>query len=435
MSEPTSSSPAPSSAPSVAQNRAGFWAAVRGLRGGHLLAVVVALLCIAVAWLWWRSSADIAYTQRELTRRVAESDARSVAATQTAQDAANRLVDALKQVAVLEAKLEDSQSQQYALEQMYQELSRNRDEIQLADIEQAIAAAAQQLQLTGNVQAALLTLQNADARLARINKAQFLGVRRALARDIDRLKALPSADISGMAVKIDQAVTLIDGMPALIDEKPAPMAAPKPHAGENKAHAPAAEAAPAGNSWWRDLLDRLNRELRGLVRIREVGSPDALLLAPNQAYFARENLKLRLLNARLQLIGRNEAGFRSDLQAGLDWIGRYFEPAAKQTQQVQALLRQLQAVQVSVELPNLSDSLNAVREFKPGSGAFVPALPNASRTAPAATTAPGPRPAATVPVPVGAAPQTPPSAARAPAAQAPAAPAGAPAVPNAKPAH
>ena len=423
MSDSTPSTPP---AQTVAQTRPGFWAALRGLRGAHVLGVAVVLLGVAVAWLWWRSSSDIAFTQRELTRRVTESDARSVAATQTAQEASNRLVDALKQVAVVESKLEESQSQQYALEQMYQELSRNRDEIQLADIEQAITAAAQQLQLTGNVPAALLALQNADARLARINKPQFLGVRRAIARDIDRLKALPSTDVSGMAVKLDQAIAMVDAMPALIDEKPAPVAARKPKAAEKPGAAPT-EAPP---TWWRELLDRLGTEMRGLVRIREVGSPDALLLSPTQAYFARENLKLRLLNARLQLIGRNEAGFRSDLQAALDWIGRYFEPQAKQTLAAQALLRQLQAAQVSVELPSLSDSLNTVRDFKPGPGAPAPVLPRAAapaataaRTAPAAaptSTGAAANPAAKAASPAAAA--NTPAAPSAPAATAPKAP-------------
>ena len=37
------------------------------------------------------------------------------------------------------------------------------------------------------------------------------------------------------------------------------------------------------------------------------GAP-TLMLSPSQAYFLRENLKLRLLNARLALLSRNEVG-------------------------------------------------------------------------------------------------------------------------------
>ena len=62
----------------------------------------------------------------------------------------------------LEAKLAESQSQQIALEALYQELSRNRDEWGYAEIEQSLLIANQQLQLAGNVKAALIALQNAD---------------------------------------------------------------------------------------------------------------------------------------------------------------------------------------------------------------------------------------------------------------------------------
>ena len=88
-------------------------------------------------------------------------------------------------------RLEDQA--QLALEALYQDLSRNRDEWQLAEIEQVLAIASQQLQLAGNVRAALLALQLAEARLARADRPQFVPVRRALARDIERLRATPAA--------------------------------------------------------------------------------------------------------------------------------------------------------------------------------------------------------------------------------------------------
>ena len=88
------------------------------------------------------------------------------------------------------------------------------------------------------------------------------------------------------------------------------------------------------------------------------------MLSPTQAYYVRENLKLRLLNARLALLARNEAAFRSDLNAAQDAITRYFDTRARQTQTTQALLRQVQASNLSIEMPTLAESLNAVRNYK-----------------------------------------------------------------------
>jgi uroporphyrin-3 C-methyltransferase/uroporphyrinogen III methyltransferase/synthase len=104
-------------------------------------------------------------------------------------------------------------------------------------------------------------------------------------------------------------------------------------------------------------------QLRQLVRIRNVQNPDALLLSPSQGYFAKENVKLRLLNARLALLSRSETPFRSDMIAAQDEIARYFDTRSKQTQTVQALLRQIQNSNVSIEMPSLAESLNAVRNF------------------------------------------------------------------------
>ena len=114
-----------------------------------------------------------------------------------------RCARAQARIAQLEARLAESQSQQLALEALYQDLSRNRDEWQLAEIEQVLAIASQQLQLAGNVRAALLALQLAEARLARADRPQFVPVRRALARDIERLRALPAVDLPAMSVRLD----------------------------------------------------------------------------------------------------------------------------------------------------------------------------------------------------------------------------------------
>ena len=105
-------------------------------------------------------------------------------------------------------------------------------------------------------------------------------------------------------------------------------------------------------------------EVRQLIRVRSVDVPDALLLSPTQAYYARENLKLRLLNARLALLSRNESAFRSDLIASQESITRYFDTRARQTQTAQTLLRQVQGSNLAIELPTLSESLNAVRNYK-----------------------------------------------------------------------
>ena len=316
-----------------------------------LLMLIALALAVGVASLFWLDARSrIGATQEELARRLRdiEHDAREARAVSRLSQEAVR--EAQVKVAQLEARLAESQSQQLALEALYQDLSRNRDEWQLAEIEQVLAIASQQLQLAGNVRAALLALQLAEARLAKADRPQFVPVRRALTRDIERLKALPVLDIPAMSARIDNLVAQVDELPLAFEEKTAA-------ARENPPAAPE-------RGFWARMWSEVWGEVKQLVTVRRVGSSEPPLLAPPQAYFVRENLRLRLLNGRLSLLVRDEAGYREDLRAAQAWIQRYFDPRSKQTADALAQLKQLSSATISFEMPNISESLDAVRGFK-----------------------------------------------------------------------
>ena len=152
--------------------------------------VVVAVLALLVAgWQAYDTRTRLSGTQKELARRLSASEAavaKNQGLVQAGQEQVGRLQDKVDE---LENRLAESQSQQAALEKLYQDLARGREEWVLAEIEQGITLAAQQLQLAGNVQGAVLVLQAADARLAASNRPQFISLRKVLLRDLDRLQA------------------------------------------------------------------------------------------------------------------------------------------------------------------------------------------------------------------------------------------------------
>jgi uroporphyrin-3 C-methyltransferase/uroporphyrinogen III methyltransferase/synthase len=330
--------------------------------------VILAVLVVAQ---WWSAREQVGELRLELAHRLQQGDLTNAEAKMTAKEAQDATRDLQTKVGVLESKQVESQSQQLALEQLYQDLSKNRDDWALAEIEQVLSTASQQLQLAGNVPGALIALQNADRSLSRSDKPQFIIIRRAIAKDIDRLKALPLLDTTGITLRLDSLISEVDGMPLLSDEKPSlPASQPKPVRRADP-KAPVATGRGRDSQWsatledkWQSWSDEMWGEVRQLIRVRTVDTPDALLLSPTQAYYARENLKLRLLNARLALLSRNEGAFRSDLIAAQDEIGKYFDTRAKQTQVAQALLKQVQGSNLSIDMPTLAESLNAVRNYK-----------------------------------------------------------------------
>jgi uroporphyrin-3 C-methyltransferase/uroporphyrinogen III methyltransferase/synthase len=337
------------------------------------LKAVIGTLALLLALQWWNARTDVTELRREVAQRLQSGEQTN---SQT-KLIASRVDDELKvlqgKVAVLEAKQIESQGQQLALEQLYQDLAKNRDEWALAEIEQVLSTASQQLQLAGNIRGALIALQNADTRLSRADRPQFIAVRRAIARDIDNLKSLPNIDLTGIALRLDTLVAEIDSMPLLSDEKPAVLAPPPK---TRLATVPASGAAgvvdtsvmqdwrSAWLDYWHRWTSDLWHDIRDLVRVRVVSSPEALLLSPGEAFFARENLKLRLLNARIALLSRNDAAFRSDLIEADRALVRYFDTRARQTKAGREQIRQLQESVLNIEMPTLSHSLNAVRQSR-----------------------------------------------------------------------
>ena len=342
------------------------------------LTIAVVVLGILLAAQTWSSHNQMRNLREEMARRLQKGDIVNTETGALARSVQETAKELQIKVGLLESRQTEAQSQQLALEQLYQDLSKNRDEWALAEIEQVLSTASQQLQLAGNVPGALIALQNADRSLSRSDKPQFITIRRAIAKDLDKLKALPSVDSVGLALRLDNVMAQVDTLPMLADEKPTLPAAP-----EKKTRAAAkpavaardgkAAAAPAeeGSPWlhqaqdvWNSWSSEMWTDVRQLIRVRSVDTPDALMLSPSQAYFLRENLKLRLLNARMALLSRNETAFRSDLIAAQEALNKYFDTRAKTTQTVQALLRQVQGSNLAIEMPTLADSLNAVRNYK-----------------------------------------------------------------------
>jgi len=337
--------------------------------------VAIIALAVLLALQTWSTHTRFNRLREDVAKTLQKDNASNAETAQLVRETQETAKELQVKVGVLESRQAESQSQQAALEQMYQDISKNRDEWALSEIEQVLSTASQQLQLAGNVQGALIALQNADRSLSRSDKPQFITIRRAIARDIDKLKSLPQVDQAGIALRLDNVIGQIDNLPLLADEKPAEPIAPAranlaAKAGRNAA--PGSAAVPAEQptlgrrmlDTWRNWSHEMWDDMRQLIRVRTVDTPDALMLSPGESYFVRENLKLRLLNARLALLSRNEGTFRDDLTSAQQTLARYFDTKARSTQAALALLRQVQANNVTIEVPDLSESLNAVRNYK-----------------------------------------------------------------------
>ncbi|MEO6291208.1 MAG: uroporphyrinogen-III C-methyltransferase [Burkholderiaceae bacterium] len=338
-----------------------------------LVIAALAMSLLASAYLWRKLTG----IQEHLARQSADATTVSVEARAVAKNAQDVARDAAAKAAFNETRLGEVALQRGQLDELMQSLSRSRDENLVVDIESALRLAQQQAQLTGSVEPLLAALKTADLRLTRAAQPRLNGVRRALANDTDRIKAATVTDIPTLLGKLDELTRLVGDLPVInavgpvdadASPAPAPMADkpgvattdPKKSRADEAAVKTAASWQAIGASWWHTGWSAVRTELLKLVRVSRIEHPEAVLLSPEQTFFLRENLKLKLLNARLGLLSRQVASAKADLASVNTDIRKYADPTAKSSQVVFTLMQQVQTQLGTMAIPGLDESLSAL---------------------------------------------------------------------------
>ncbi|WP_321814351.1 MULTISPECIES: fused uroporphyrinogen-III synthase HemD/membrane protein HemX [unclassified Paraburkholderia] len=335
----------------------------RGGAGSAILWLVIVLVAGGAGAGGYALNRKLDRMDAALAQRQQAADQQTSALRARADQAVTSAQQIDKQMAQLEGKIADAQNSQQALAQQYADLAKNRDDWTLAEVGQMLSSASEQLQMTGNTQLALFALQSADTRLAASDSPQALAVRKAIAQDTDKLKAAPSTDLAGLAIKLDTALAAIDKLP-LAGEAIVAHTKPEAATPTDVAKTAAATGEPRWKAWLDTFVSGIGQQIASLVQVRRIDNADAMLASPDQGYFVRENVKLRLLSARLSLLSRNEATLKSDLAAADAALAHYFDSASKETQNVRDLLKQVDAGSAAVALPTLDESLKAIQQYK-----------------------------------------------------------------------
>jgi uroporphyrin-3 C-methyltransferase len=336
---------------------------------------VLAALSVAALALAWNTQQRVRTAELELVKRQQDAGTQSAEARALARQAEASARESAARLALLEARVAESALQRTQLEELIQSLARSRDENVLADIDAALRVAMQQSAITGSVEPLAAALRQAEERLARYPQPRLERVRRAVLLDIDRVKAAAQVDLPTLTLRLDEAMRLVDDLPlvAAVDRRPgraearATAAAAVAAAGAASGAASGVGAGGKAASWprWigensRTMLLQAWGEVRSLVQVSRIDDPDAALLTPEQAFFVRENVKLRLLNARLALLGRQYDIAQADLRDAQSMIDRYFDRGSRRVGVASEQVRQLAAQARQVALPRPDATLAAL---------------------------------------------------------------------------
>ena len=342
-----------------------------GLRLALGAASAVAVVALVSSVLLWQKISTI---QEQLARQSADASTQSIEARTVARQAQEQVTEAAARLTVAETRLGDMAVQRSQIDELLHSLSRSRDENLVVDLESALRMAQQQAQLTGSMQPLIAALQSAQQRIERAAQPHLAPVQRAIAQDLLHLRQASVTDTAGLLARLDDLVRQVDDLPVLnavaqaaeAQRMKALMRTQATSAGgAGGAGSSAADTGLAsGTAWWRSALQTswevVRDEARGLVRVGRIDQPEAVLLAPEQTFFLRENLKLKLLNARLGVLARQFEAARSDLAGATAALNKYFDPSSRRTQNAATLLQQAQASMKDAELPRLDDTLAAL---------------------------------------------------------------------------
>ena len=347
--------------------------------------VILSVAVAGVGWQAWQASKRVQSLEKELVRRQQDSQGQATEARVLAKQAEELSREAAARATLLETRLTEIALQRSQVEDLIKNLSLSRDENLVFDIESSLRVATQQAALTGSAEPLIVAMQSADERLARAKQPRLDNIRRALAKDLDRARATRVADINTLAIRLDEAARLVDEVPLLSQPDTGPTgptaARTSPPAKDrgapaNKPTAAASAASPETDTGWRSAVigwgkgaaETVWSETRSLVRLTRIAQPEAMLIAPDQAFFLRENVKLRLLNARLALMSRQATQAAADLRQIERVLPRYFDVQSRKTQLLQTMVTEAIAQSQLTQVPRPDDTLAALATIAAAAG-------------------------------------------------------------------
>ena len=345
-----------------------------------LTAVVVAALTGGAVW----------YLQQSTHKKISAFEEQlnvAVYTAKTAQDDStamvNQLRDQRRRLSQLEQEVAAQHEANHDLQQAFQNLTDAGSQVALLnDIEHLVSMAQQQLSLGGSVANAIISLETAQARLARADRPSLAALQQTINGDIQKLRAVQLPDIASLSTQLDELNHLLDQAVFIAPELTASTSSPKALTSSDEdlqttsqATQPnteeAASSASTEGSWWQrsadwagDWLQRAwlatRSELTSLVKVQHVEDASALLLSSEQLSQVREQLRARVSAARLALMTHQDSVWDAELSAVETILSRRFDRQSPKTQAALQAVQALKKTAIIAKLPDINNSLVGV---------------------------------------------------------------------------
>lgn len=239
-----------------------------------------------------------------------------------------------------------------AMAEMKDQIGTSSEDWLLAEAEYLLRLANQRAAMEGDVAGAIGLFKAADQIIRDAEGIVAFELRSAIANDIASLEAVASTDVQGIFVRLGAISGQVNRLQQkVLSFQPIPV---------SESDAPAAEGLLPR---FVALLTRIGNRLSSLVDYRASGEVVTPILPPEEDYYLRQNLILKLQLAQLGLLQGNTSVYRQSLGDSIVWIDQYFDADAELTRKVRGSLVELGSLNIGQTVPDVSGSLREIRKL------------------------------------------------------------------------
>ncbi len=329
-----------------------------------LVAIVVSVGLSAA--LYWHHQQSNAAQQLEIDQLESQISARLEAQLSSAIQSQSSDISALKELnrvateraKSLEASLVANSKQTELLEQDIANLQRNIAEMDvrrpndwmLAEAEYLMRMAARKLWLEHDVASSIALLLATDQRIMELSDPSLSPLRQAIINDITTLEALPKLDKDGLVLKLTSLEQQVDNLNIAGIKLP-----------ESLTETDTTLSSDVGD--WRENLKKSWQSFAdSFITIERRDGRVEALLAPDQAWYLKENIKNQISKAQLAVYREHQAIYSDSLTKAAQWISQYYDQNNPATQHLVDNLTELSKKAVTVQYPDQLKSKPVLEE-------------------------------------------------------------------------
>ncbi|MBD3649256.1 MAG: uroporphyrinogen-III C-methyltransferase, partial [Pseudomonadales bacterium] len=238
-----------------------------------------------------------------------------------------------------------------AVSEIRREMGTSSEDWLMAEVEYLLRLANHRVLLERDPEGAIALFQAADEIVRDAEGITAFELREAIANDIAKLKVVRKVDTDGIFLEL----SALKGLVGQLEQKKLAF---------TPAEEPETIRAEEPSGWLDRILAMLKRagtRLAGLVEYRSDSERITPVLPPDEEYYLRQNLTLKLQLAQLALLRGEKEVYTTSLAEARTWVMDNFANDDRVTRAMINGLDNLAQIDISREMPDVSDSLREVR--------------------------------------------------------------------------